>query len=573
MTIGLAPSDQSSPLGQLWTETTDGHYEIRIPAGSYKIYFAGGVRGYEPVESEPVTVKGKVGEETSVDFQLKPRSKPSRVTGKVLDSDGRPVKGADIFIYAGWEFRKYGTTNSEGNFAIEAPAEIKDDVRIYATDGPRRSQRLKTTIARPIELILSDKTIASVHGRVVDEAGLPIQNADINVEADGWSETLTTDDTGRFACPDAWSNTDLNVRCEEAGYGRVIKKATAAPGENLDLGELVLVKADQTLDGLVVDADGHPAMVELGILGTGQPQIHGKSDLSGKFHLTGLIRGKINVSAFQTLGGRSVTLAHAEAQAGDTNLKIVIKSPSATLHGRLVDTEKQPVAGAMILADDFDQPGEISATSANDGTFQIKGLFPGWLSLRVMPSKNSKDSVRLRAKTGDEESLVVLPAHSRAAQADTPIPDAERAKVGSTAPQVEAAVWLNTPPLPPQNLGKVRILDFWNIFCGPCIANLPKQQEFWEAHRREGLEMVALHPAWNEQEVREFLAARPGIHFPIAIEKEGTAVSDHFFIEGVPTYVVIGPDRKVAFVGAGDWEGAKARATSLLQDLAKKQEP
>jgi protocatechuate 3,4-dioxygenase beta subunit len=575
LTIGLVPADETSPLGQLWAETSEGRYRTRIPAVPHRVYFASSAKGFERGEEEPTRVNARDGEEVTVDFALKPKGEPLQVTGRVIGADGKPAAGAAVhaFLTNGYE-SSFDTMDSTGNFSIEIPKNIKEAVPIFATDGPRRSPIQKVAVGKPITLQLGDKDLTSIRGCVVDEQGKPIPGATVHFQladdAVNWQHALSTDATGRFELADIWSDVAFNVYGEAEGFGYAHKKVTTTRGKKLDLGNLVLEKADRVLEGVVVDPDGKPASVLLSVSGgSDQPMVSAKSDSEGHFLVSGLLEGKIFLSARQKFGERYVDVARAKAEAGDRQIKLTIKRADTTLHGRLVNSAKQPIAGAMVVIVDHDQPGDISAVTAKDGTFRLPGVFPGWLTVKVMPDRHSKNAIALRGKAGSEESLLVLPAPPIAATANPPTPPARLVGVGDPAPTAEVAVWLTSAPLPPQNQGTVRILDFWNIFCGPCIANLPKQQEFWEAHRREGLEMIALHPAWNEQEIREFLAARPNVRFPIAIEKEGCPTSNRYPIEGVPTYVVIDPDGKIEFIGAGDWEGAKAKALSLLAALAK----
>jgi len=118
--------------------------------------------------------------------------------------------------------------------------------------------------------------------------------------------------------------------------------------------------------------------------------------------------------------------------------------------------------------------------------------------------------------------------------------------------------------------GKVVLVDFWGITCGPCVAELPDVREAVEHFAGTDLVVVGLHDSSGTlKEVAEF-AAKRGISYPLAIDhpakEEGWfgATFAAYGVRGIPAAAVIDRGGKVVFVGR--FPDALARAAALLKE-------
>jgi len=87
--------------------------------------------------------------------------------------------------------------------------------------------------------------------------------------------------------------------------------------------------------------------------------------------------------------------------------------------------------------------------------------------------------------------------------------------------------------------GKIVVLDFWAVWCGPCTDSMPFFQKLQDTYRTEGLEVVGLHvndrmpPA---DEVKEFLEEL-GIRYRNVVST--TEVDDSYLVYAMPTTYVL----------------------------------
>ena len=95
--------------------------------------------------------------------------------------------------------------------------------------------------------------------------------------------------------------------------------------------------------------------------------------------------------------------------------------------------------------------------------------------------------------------------------------------------------------------GKVVLLDFWATWCSPCTEKLPYIAELHERYRDQGLIVIALHSANMADNLDDFVGQHD-YPFPIALDTGET--SRRYGVEGIPHYVLIGRDNRIAIADA-----------------------
>ncbi len=97
--------------------------------------------------------------------------------------------------------------------------------------------------------------------------------------------------------------------------------------------------------------------------------------------------------------------------------------------------------------------------------------------------------------------------------------------------------------------GKVILLDFWEVWCGPCLESMPKIQILYETFKDQGLEVYGITNEIKQLESSKLLIKKRGISFPILIGNE--QLKKNYKINAIPLYIIIDKKGKIIFAGEG----------------------
>lgn len=93
--------------------------------------------------------------------------------------------------------------------------------------------------------------------------------------------------------------------------------------------------------------------------------------------------------------------------------------------------------------------------------------------------------------------------------------------------------------------GKVVLLDFWGTWCIPCVQELPKLQEAYEAFQGRGFEILSLDYNDDLEKLQKFVAERklPWMHAQAESVKE--LIDKRFRVFSFPTLILLDQEGKV----------------------------
>jgi len=314
-----AYSETSS--GRAMTDV-NGIARIRVPADEFKIYTRAQDYSYYRSDS-PVTVAE--GRTTQLEILL---DRKIEISGIVLDESGRPVAGA--FVNAG----DTAISDAGGRFKVGFDQRRPPD-KLIARHMERNLASIVdiTDSSKPMEIKL--KPALEIAGQVTDANNVGIPAARLSLSL--FESEVLTDTQGRYkmrAVTPEQAGFDYRVSVNASGYGPIRYQRisiTGKPGSKVDLKTLVLEPANESISGMVVDANGLPAAhvpVFLNNLpGSSQPEKTTATNKQGRFVITRICKNPLRLQA--NFGSSPGGAGFLYAQGGDRDVKIILGKEGA----------------------------------------------------------------------------------------------------------------------------------------------------------------------------------------------------------------------------------------------------
>jgi thiol-disulfide isomerase/thioredoxin len=188
----------------------------------------------------------------------------------------------------------------------------------------------------------------------------------------------------------------------------------------------------------------------------------------------------------------------------------------------------------------------------------------------------------LTVRAGTKEDLVKANPH--------------RFMIGQRAPDIAGDACVNGTVTRLSDLkGKVVLLDFWAVWCGPCIATFPQLRDWSKAHEKEGLVVLGvstyyemfdfdkdkgklakakekLTPAAERDMVKSFAEYHKLTH-PLLMcpRQEYSKAGEDYAVRGIPTAVLVDRGGTVRMIRVGSAEeNAEALHNEIKKLLAQK---
>lgn len=119
---------------------------------------------------------------------------------------------------------------------------------------------------------------------------------------------------------------------------------------------------------------------------------------------------------------------------------------------------------------------------------------------------------------------------------------------GSSAPEWQAQDMQGNTWSSGKLKGKVAVLDFWGIWCAPCLRAMPKVQKLYDQFREAGVEVIGFDIKDKKEKITPFLE-RNDYNYTIIPEAEEIAA--RFKVRSYPTIFIVDQQGKVIHAEKG----------------------
>jgi thiol-disulfide isomerase/thioredoxin len=112
--------------------------------------------------------------------------------------------------------------------------------------------------------------------------------------------------------------------------------------------------------------------------------------------------------------------------------------------------------------------------------------------------------------------------------------------------------------------GKVYLIDFWAVWCGPCVGEMPNLHAAYDRFKDKGLVIFSVSFDEKDKDVADFRRTKwPMPWFNARLDGFDNETARAFEIVGVPKPILVGPDGRILATGA------ELRGDRLIETIGK----
>ncbi len=397
----------------------DGRFVIAFGAGRVRLTATRTASG----PAEPVTLwpgEGSDADLEEITLRLRPEV---LLSGRVLDSAGDPVSGAEIEVEVYAHPAVFGTSDAKGLFRFAGLGRGTARVRVDHPTLGALEDHLEL-IAEPEIIELTFPPGQHLLGRVIDRQGHGVAGAVLRLKAVESAEERGLDDRGatKIGTRTLASGADGGFAFEAVAVGHYELRAEArgfastpiidvhvddAPPDEIE----IVLDPGATIAAQIVGLEVEElGLVEVQASHRGGGSVSGRPDFRGSALLGPLAAGEWTVRAWADGGRRraaSTSVVTPDAAAHGEPIAVdLVFGRGLTLEGYLVHRQLA-VSGASLLLMPH-QGRSIAAATAIDGRFEFHDLEPGSYQLEISSTRPAVRTTRSVEVIADEQLDIEL---------------------------------------------------------------------------------------------------------------------------------------------------------------------
>jgi thiol-disulfide isomerase/thioredoxin len=320
------------------------------------------------------------------------------------------------------------------------------------------------------------------------------------------------------------------------------------------------------LQGRVVDvnADGiEGATVTMAFHsggGSASSQIRATTDSNGQFSLeapklradqkVGLIVTCEGFGGVDTKAMRLTVGANGIAHVDPVTLK-----PGCSVRVRVVGPHGTPLHGAVVEPlNDYASRTRIARTGP-DGECLLTDLASGLMRISALFGKLGT-STKIPLDPGENEIVILKLASSAAVSSTDQVQRPPALAAGTAAPEWTIVEWTDGKDRKLSDYrGKVVVLDFWGVWCGPCIHAIPAMKDLHDRYKDKDVVFLGIHTAGTDMTLVKRLMKQNDWDITVGLDAGDEIVTgetvQRYAIQGFPSVIVVDRNGTIAF-NSGD---------------------
>lgn len=135
--------------------------------------------------------------------------------------------------------------------------------------------------------------------------------------------------------------------------------------------------------------------------------------------------------------------------------------------------------------------------------------------------------------------------------------------IGSKAPALKAAKWLNGKPIAKFEKGQVYVVEFWATWCGPCKQSIPHLNDMSKGEFKDKVKFIGVSvwerapddktPAYMDKVAKFVKEMGAGMSYSVAIDGLDDFMSKNWMQaagqNGIPAAFIVNGDGNIAWIG------------------------